>query len=1261
MKRLFHRFAAGLAFAAGWVGTAGLASPPPVRWVIAERDLDLGAWRGRLAIHGEETWAGGGPASESSPGDLYRYDGERWHAAPPVGVVGARTFVLAFDPAGQLWVSPYSPNSENVYDRLDLRRWDGGAWHREILEPGIWPQAMAWPSAEEGWIAGNHGMFYHRTGGRWRIETLDLPPAERRDRNILALHMISTSLGWAAGSRGLVARYGEEEGRLRWRALPVPRRLAAANFEALDVTPDGRLWLAGDRGTLAARDRDGRWRMWKVPEGIDLLAIDMLDDGQGWAVGSNGTILHFDGQAWRRIPSPTRSTLTDVRMTGQTTGWIAGGAVLLRAVTEKAPRFDDLSNLVPALSSRGAEQAAAVDADLDGDLDLFTAERGALHLFENRKGRWVEAPPPPALPGDEIAPPAIAWGDADGDGRLDLVALGRRNAAIWLLRQGSRLGFDPPAPLPVGPSGGLADTPWLVDLDADGALDLYLARSSRLRPPDLPDLIYRGDGAGGWHREPGSPGDRGVERLVLWGDVDGDLDLDLVLAGDDRRPNLWRNERGRLLRAARNAGLDPGPEVGPAGQGALWDLDRDGDLDLLLLGDRLLAWKNDGRGRFAPVLDWFDPLENRTASAESQVAIGDLDHDGYAEILLAPVAGSGARIALFSRGPAGRYRDRAAAAGIRDLAGRTALFADVDGDGDLDLFAGDGRRAYLLANRQDDRGFLKVRVRGVGDPLARGAQVRVYEAGRLGEAAALLGFQAVGVGLPGSGVTHLSELHFGVPPSGRFDLETRFLGGRRVVTRGVTAGRTVVVYEQPWGLRTLALAGRRTTRAVRRADLLREALWAALAVALALAVRGPLARRFRAETFCPRAICPVLLVALHLAASVVAIDGPRGLSGVAPRGAAPTLALLLLGTDRALTRYRNTRRARHLGPYRLLDPLGEGGMGAVWKARHLVSGRRVALKLLHPRITANETHRRRLLREGALLADIDHPNIVRVYETGEVDGQGYVSMEILDGRPLREAFAAEGHSPGGLPPRAVASFLAVAADALAAVAGRGIVHRDVKTDNFFVLGTAPLPQDLAGWRARLRLMDFGLASGREMPALTADHAILGTLAYLAPEVLRGEATGPRSDLYSLGAVAFEIATGRLPGEGDFTLPEDPPGLADLIRRLLAADPALRPGSAARVARAAEAIASGALPAIEPAAAPDEPVRPESDLGERLARAREHQREGREVEAHILVVELLSEIRGRLEGLPPRERVGIANTVRLDELIDLERTLRPGAP
>jgi serine/threonine protein kinase len=1296
-------------------GAAGAASPPEIRWVVAQRDLDLGDWRARIAGAGGGrssggAWIGGGPSSEAAAGNLYRFDGEEWRLAHTLGIPGARTFVLDVDPAGRLWVAPYAKDAGSTYARLEVRRLERGSWQREILVPGLWPQAMAWPSSDEGWIAGNNGLLYHYQGGRraqdgqqrmqgrWRLETLDLPAAERRDLNLLALRMSSPGAGWAVGSRGLVARYAGG----RWTRVPVPPPLLREKLEALDEAADGTLWVAGTHGTLASRDRaTGRWRLWPAPVDVELLGLDMIDpidatdSPDGWAVGLGGTILRFDGTAWRLQPSPTAATFSDVQMSGRAAGWIAGGSVVLQAVSQRAPRFWDRSADFPALSGRGADQLAAIDADEDGDLDLFAVDLEGVHRFENRgDGNLMDRQELHAAGTGEIAPDGVAWGDADGDGRLDMVVVGRRPGGLWLNRQRRRLEFDPPTPLPVAPPGGLHDIPSLIDLDGDGSLDLHLARSSPVISTRMADRAYAGDGAGHWRRLLEATGDRGAERLALWGDLDGDLDLDLLLAASGRELDLWRNDSGRLRRSTRGSGLDAAFDPGEMSQGALWDFDRDGDLDVLLLGRRLYVFRNDGRGRFAPAPGWFEPLASSPALAQSQIAIGDLDLDGWPEVLLSPVAGGRGRVVLLKRGGDGRYRDVAAAAGVRDLAGKAAIFADWDGDGDLDLIAAGARRSYLLANLQIEptaagspatptaRSFLKIRVRSAwGDPLARGAQVRLYEAGRLGDRAALLGFQCVGVGLPGSGASHLSELHFGVPRAGRFDLEVRFLDGRIAGRRGISAGTTLTIHDFPWGVRQAVTAATRLRRAALLADPAREGASFAAALALALVLRGSTARRLGAARISRHPAAPVLLLSVQLGAAVLAIDNRPGWPRAIPLACTGAAALSLLAADRAWTARAGRRGARHLGPYRLLELIGEGGMGAVWRARHLVSRREVALKVLQPQRTADEAHRTRFLREGAILARLDHPNIVHVQETGEIGGRGFISMEMLAG----ETLATRLRRAGPLAPAQAAAFLAVAAEALAEVHRAGIVHRDVKSDNFFVLGDigddAGLPATLADWRARLKLMDFGLAQVRELPTLTAADGLLGTLAYLAPEQLAGQPHDARSDLYALGVVAFEAATGSLPpsplrrsGDGADTAAElerrlsvFPLPFARLLGGLLAHEPGLRPSSAGEVAGAAEAcLGDGNFPQTgpaerEPRSTEDE--RPASTTERlwqaRLVEIRHCLGRGSVAEAQVRLLALIAELRQRIETLAPEERNLYARRYRLGEVLDLERQMRNG--
>ena len=218
--------------------------------------------------------------------------------------------------------------------------------------------------------------------------------------------------------------------------------------------------------------------------------------------------------------------------------------------------------------------------------------------------------------------------------------------------------------------------------------------------------------------------------------------------------------------------------------------------------------------------------------------------------------------------------------------------------------------------------------------------------------------------------------------------------------------------------------------------------------------------------------------------------------------------------------------------YRLLRPLGQGGMGTVYEAQHLRLGGTVAVKILAPQYAADPKFRDRFKREAKAASQIRHPNVVQITDFGETpNGSVFFAMERLEGHDLHQVLRV--HGPAPFPwPRAV-HLLAQAADALAAAHRCGIIHRDVKPSNIFVLEGAGL-QDF------VKLLDFGIAK-IVAPTLTADSAlvknltgtgeIFGTAKYMAPEQAYGGAQDPRMDVYSLGVVAYELLTGRVPFTG----------------------------------------------------------------------------------------------------------------------------------
>jgi eukaryotic-like serine/threonine-protein kinase len=261
------------------------------------------------------------------------------------------------------------------------------------------------------------------------------------------------------------------------------------------------------------------------------------------------------------------------------------------------------------------------------------------------------------------------------------------------------------------------------------------------------------------------------------------------------------------------------------------------------------------------------------------------------------------------------------------------------------------------------------------------------------------------------------------------------------------------------------------------------------------------------------------------------------------------------------------------GRYRLEQPLGHGGMATVYLARDEQLDRAVAVKLLAENLADDATFRKRFLREARLAARLSHPNVVNIYDAGETeDGRPYIVMEHVEGPTLADLMRERGRLSA-----AEAVGLAVqACRGLAHAHAAGIVHRDVKPQNL-----------LLGPDGTLKVADFGIARAAETTALTQAGTVLGTAAYLSPEQATGEEVGPAADVYSLGAVLYELLTGRLPYEFDSLVdlvekqargsitpvselsPEVPQHVEDAVMRSLARNPAYRPASAEALARELE--------------------------------------------------------------------------------------------
>src|ERR1700674_1905367 len=281
-----------------------------------------------------------------------------------------------------------------------------------------------------------------------------------------------------------------------------------------------------------------------------------------------------------------------------------------------------------------------------------------------------------------------------------------------------------------------------------------------------------------------------------------------------------------------------------------------------------------------------------------------------------------------------------------------------------------------------------------------------------------------------------------------------------------------------------------------------------------------------------------------------------------------------------------------LGPYEILSPLGAGGMGEVYRARDSRLGREVAVKVLPASFSADPDRLRRFEQEARAAGLLNHPNITAVYDIGSADGAPYVVSELLEGETLRSRLAA-----GALPPRKAIDYAIQIARGLAAAHEKGIVHRDLKPENLFITKDG-----------RVKILDFGLAKlthsddgwgeKTNRPTVTAGTdpgVVLGTMGYMSPEQVRGRDADRRSDLFSFGAILYEMLSGQRAFRGDTAAdtitailtkePPDlsqtnkdiPPGLDRIVRHCLEKNPEERFESARDAAFDLEALSGLSAP------------------------------------------------------------------------------------
>lgn len=985
-----------------------------------------------------------------------------------------------------------------MWDEVDYVMFKG----MQLLEDGT-----AWMVGQQG-----HILFYDRF--QWK--EIKSPLISQSQENVYAgdlndISMTTQSSGWAVGRNGAVIRYHNGH----WAKVVSP---TDKNLNKLSMVDDSTGWAVGYGGTIL-QCLNYQWRIVETDIREQLFSVKALDRNNAWIVGNNSTLLSFNGREWMIDESIKTydDQFADISAVRDSTGniflWIIGNQGIYTTYQSIGFSFTDITG---ESGLRRVGRLGHFFFQSHSSLpDALIANDGGIGLLYNNFGsnifadvtaetELIDAPRDASI---------IALGDVNNDGEQDMLQIiDHKNFSFYLGTSSGRYrNYTVRSGLHFDEINSLAqNAAAFVDLNVDGNLDIYLSNY------DLPDQILLGNGTGSFLRWRDSTGIRKIEGHASYGAVIADVNNDRLpdilipyyVSLKKKFFSLFLNGGGMKFVEKENPVFSSTADLAPTAITSS-DYNNDGHLDLFIFSTKVppMLWINDGNGNFSNVsvsvgLETFvghaEPINGIVGSA-------DVNNDGWMDVY--------AGTKLYLNSPQFQYHEVSERVGIQ-FAG-TPTFVDSDDDGDLDLYIGSSReslgrgdRAALFRNNLDKRNFVKFRLTGtVSNRSAVGAKIILTDnAGNK---------QVRWIGLGGSQLVsqHLHEVHFGVDTSQYFSAEITFPSGTTKKIKDIRAGSTVTVSESDvvsgW-LLSILRSIQRTGRLLSTMKL----LWYSLLLIIVLGALLLSIKLLSVPNHFPAAVLTIITVLLYLILLHVTIYEREILSSLILLGG----TLFISGTVMLMMRsvYRK-REERHISHYRILELIGTGGMGKVYKAVDTMSKKVVALKVLHPELLNDPENRRRLSAEGHLLSTFHHPHIVKVYEVGESHGRGFIAMEYLNGGTVKERLNRE-HP---LPLEQIKKIILQVCDGLTEVHNKGIIHRDLKTGN--------LMHDANG---NIRIMDFGLSKSPLVTTMTSLGTVLGTLGYVAPEQVTSLNVDRRTDIFSLGVIMYELMTNELPFKGE---------------------------------------------------------------------------------------------------------------------------------
>jgi len=973
----------------------------------------------------------------------------------------------------------------------------------------------------KAFMVGQKGNIISYNGKTWN--EVYSPVKNERDTNLIAgdLHdvfMINDSLGWAVGKGGVILKY--YNGMWNIYESPVNVELNKVSF-----INENTGWIAGERGTILKYE-NGDWKNVATDFRTNFYSIKIINENKVYIAGANSSLILFENGKWKQNENIKifEDDFQDISIITENESdkiWIIGN----NGIYTNTQSYDFSFTDITSQASLRKEGAGGVFFDYNDDNypELFLINEKSPNLFyENRENNSFSETFTflNSKKDEQFFSQFNAFGDVNNDGYTDVLEIMDDlhfrlsfGESSFNFSEKRRQNYLKPDYIQSDLHYSLSAK--FVDFDNDGNLDLYISNY------DAEDMLFKNDGTGNFENVYKNSG---INKFIkhrsfgaVFSDFNNDNFTDILIIyrspKNGKNISLFLNKKNFLFEEKDDQTfyVNSAPATFSARAA---DYNNDGFTDVFIFngGEKLKLLINNGDASFKDCADSAGLSKTivHPEPVNGIVDAADINNDGWTDLFI------GSK--LFLNSPQLFFTDVTEEVGI-NFSGNPS-FADTDNDGDMDLFIGssvlsmgEGIRAAFYRNNLIGGNFIKVKLNtDLSNRSGIGTKIFLTGFDKNGKQKYKIVKEA-GLGSSPMLATDFTSIHFGIDTALTYSVEVKFPSGVSKIINQPEINKTIEVYESSQPSHSLILAGKSFNRTLLLISWQIEFI-KLLFFVLLFYILFKYGIKTKAGKFVKKIYTPAILILFYAFLIHLTVESEIYLSIIVSY-VLPSVGFLVF--VKTTSDYIERKESKYISHYKILEILGVGGTGKVFKAVDVNENKIVAVKVLNPQLMKDEENKKRLNSEGRLLSSMNHPNIVKVFEFGETEKHSFVAMEYLSGGTLEEFV--EKNYP--LSSNTIINIAEQVCSGLKEIHGKNILHRDLKSQNI-----------MFDENNVIRIMDFGLSKSPLVSTMTSLGTVIGTLGYVAPEQVTNMYVDQRCDIFSFGVVMYQMLTNKLPFTGE---------------------------------------------------------------------------------------------------------------------------------